>query len=525
MKRPLTIVTIAILIFLFVYACSSTIHTAKTSFVTITIGSDARKATLHAEGATPWARFKYFLADAKLMPEAYAYIPSVVQVLVVTVSAADMTTPIVGIDSIKPDQTISTIRIEVPNGSGRTFTVEGIRGVDSQTYYRGTAIADLSGTDVNLAISMNFVGTGIYVDPALDPQTADQSTCGTQANPCATIAYVLNARPSTTDNDVILALAGTYKHGTVAAQESFPLQLKPGMVLLCMGANFSSVIDVTGFFATAILGNEGAAVDNCMIKVGVDSNGIDDQAARTRINGAYIELSGSPSETSIVGVLLSNDSLLLESTVTGSAASGSVFGVRVLGGKPAIINSTISNLSTGIDLAVSADDAEITGNTITGNWTAGISIATNAKPSISANIIENNGKGISIPSGSPDIEGNTIDHNYSVGIDISSFGTGTATGKPRVKGNSIFCNFSDVNVVSDEVIDLRNNAWDHDNTTVAIDPFGPTIYPPGPLVGQGFNYGGYDIIYSVGTPTPQYVPFSTAVSGGCVTITVSKPRR
>ncbi len=192
MKRPLIILTLAVLVLLAVYACSGMIRTANTSLVTITIGRDARSASLHAEGATPWARFKYFLAETKLMPEAYAYIPSVVQVLVVNVSAADMTIPIVGIASISTNQTTATLRIEAPNGTARLFTVEGIRGVDSQTYYRGTATTDLSGVDVDLSISMGFVGTGIYVDPSLDPAVADQPSCGTLTSPCATITSVLD---------------------------------------------------------------------------------------------------------------------------------------------------------------------------------------------------------------------------------------------------------------------------------------------------------------------------------------------
>jgi hypothetical protein len=333
---------------------------------------------------------------------------------------------------------------------------------------------------------MNFMGTGIYVDPNLDPLTADQPLCGTQANHCATITYVLNSRPSTTDNDVILALAGTYKPGTIAAQESFPLTLKPGMVLLCMGAGFSSVIDVSTAFATAIWGNEGAAVDNCMIKVGVDSSGIDDQATRTKINGAYIEISGSPSETSIVGVLLSNDSLLLESTVTGSAASGSVFGVQVQGGKPAIINSTISNLPIGIDLTPSAGDAVITNTNVIGipGISTGINISTSEKPTINNTTITGHSTGVAINAGSADIVSSTLEQN-GTGIMISESFSGVSPritnsvirlndtgismsffaypGSPRVNSSQLYCNvFTDVFVYSNiNVIDLTGNAWDN----------------------------------------------------------------
>jgi len=75
MKRPLTIVAIALLTALVIHACGSTIRTADTSVVTITIGEGHKTAMLRAEKATPWSRLLYFLADAKLTPKAHAAIP------------------------------------------------------------------------------------------------------------------------------------------------------------------------------------------------------------------------------------------------------------------------------------------------------------------------------------------------------------------------------------------------------------------------------------------------------------------
>ena len=86
--------------------------------------------------------------------------------------------------------------------------------------------------------------------------------------------------------------------------------------------------------ATAILGNDRAAVDNCMIRAAAGTgavSGVNDQGTRTKINGVAIELSGSPSVDSLSGATLSNDSLLLESALTGSGASLSV---RVKDGPP-----------------------------------------------------------------------------------------------------------------------------------------------------------------------------------------------
>lgn len=510
MKRPLTILATIVLSAAVIYACGSTIPTGNTSFVTISIGGDSRTAKLHAEQATAWMRFKYFLADAKIMPEAQAYVPSVVQVIVVTVSAADITTPIVGIDTLTPDQTSSTIRIEVPNGAARVFTVEGIRGIDSTTYYRGTAATDLDGTEVNLPVSMNFVGPGIWVDPA-QPLTANTTTCGaTQATACATITHVLNTRPATTNNDVVLALAGNYIPGSVAAIETFPLQLKPGMALICMGTNFSSVIDVSTALQTAIFGSEGASIDNCMIKAapaaGIKS-GVDDQGTRMKINGVSIELSGSPSTDQLIGARLSNDSLFLESAVTGSGASLSVYGVQVNGGKPQVIRSSMSNVPYGVDLAAGAGNAVISGNTISSPFTSGtgIRIATTAKPVIRNNTISDTYTGILITAGEPQISGNTLENN-DVGIEV----TATAV-NPVITQNSISCSFNaDLFSTATTTLNVANNSWDHDSTTV----------PPGPeewnSVNGRFDCGfGADICYQNG-PKPVSLPANAAVPGGCL---------
>ncbi len=178
MKRPLTILTIAVLTILVIYACGSTIPTGKTSFVTITIGGNSQKATLHAEKATTWSRVLHFLADAKLTPKAYAAIPSVVKVVIVTVSAPDMTTmvtvvPVAGLTDI-------AITLEVPNGTGRNFLVEGFDDA-SIVVYRGQASADLKGDPVSLTINLDSVTSADTTPPAFAGATLISNITGTTA--------------------------------------------------------------------------------------------------------------------------------------------------------------------------------------------------------------------------------------------------------------------------------------------------------------------------------------------------------
>lgn len=413
MKRSLSILMVAILSILFIYACSSTIRATSTSFVTITFGDTPHMAYLKAEGATPWARFKHYLADAKLMPEAYAYIPSVVQVIVVTVTAADMTTPIVGVANIAATDTVASVRIEVPNGSARQFTVDGIRGIDSKTYFQGTTTADLSGPDVNLPVIMNFVGPGIWVSPTGN----DTSGTGTQANPYSTISKALS---TSTGTDAILVSAGTYTLTVGAAPST--LQLKPKNALICLGAGFTTVIDASSTVSDLIYGDEGASIDNCKLIPGSDTTAIDDRIGgaqigtptRIKVNGVLIDANPATGGA-LDGIMLSADSMVIETIVQNTTWHG----INVLSGKPEIRSSTISQNPTGIDIS----------------------------------------------GGDPLITGNTIDQN-NFGINIS-----TSTGAPVVNANNIFCNLSwGVEVSSGTPINLKDNAWNRDATTTVPGP-------------------------------------------------------
>lgn len=526
MKRALMICSTTILAGVFLYACGI-IPNEKTSVVTVTIGDNPNKAVLRAEAATPWTRVKHFLAEVDLVSEANAYIPSVVQVIIVTVTGADIATPIVGVRSVKDTDTTVSIRVEVPNGSGRTFLVEGYRGIDSQVYYRGTATADLAGTDVTLPVNMSFVGPGIWVSPTGN----DTTGTGTQVNPYLTISKALS---TTTGTDAILVTAGTFTLTAGAAPAL--LELKPANALLCLGPNFTTVLDASSETSDLMYGEEGASIDNCKLIPGSDTTAIDDRngaqtPTRIKVNGVLID-ADQVVGGALDGIMLYADSIVLETTVLNTTWHG----ITVRSGKPVIQNSTISLNPIGIEVA--DGEPEITGNTIADNST-GINFAGAGKPKVSANTFTQqsvwNGTAISVNSGGPLITGNTIrDHNIGImvgdaspevtgntitknwiGIDIA-----TAVGGPRVNGNSIFCNDAhDVGVFDPLgllVFDLRNNSWDHDTATT---PSGPVV-----MSGSFSNLQGDDIFASSPTPTPQYIPFNTAVPRGCLPpVGVGKP--
>jgi hypothetical protein len=114
--------------------------------------------------------------------------------------------------------------------------------------------------------------------------------------------------------------------------------------------------------------------------------------------------------------------------------------------------------------------------------------------------------GVSVTGGSAAIGDNSIDHNNAHGIYIA-----TSTGDAKINDNSIFCNsvYDEYIPSAFTAIDLQNNAWDHDSTTV----------PPGPLSSNtGSGLSSYDIVYSSSTPTPLFSSILPAVPGGCVPI-------
>ncbi|MFH1755333.1 MAG: right-handed parallel beta-helix repeat-containing protein, partial [Candidatus Latescibacterota bacterium] len=92
------------------------------------------------------------------------------------------------------------------------------------------------------------------------------------------------------------------------------------------------------------------------------------------------------------------------------------------------------------------------------------------------------------------IKNNSISKGSSSAIWLTSGGA-------EINGNAIVCNVAGVFLSTDQVIDLRWNAWDHDP---------PTISPGRGPSDPGCD-GLYDICYErdyAGTPTPVYQPNS-----------------
>jgi hypothetical protein len=364
-------------------------------------------------------------------------VPTGITSIRVTVSASDMVTIIKEVSVA--GQSSVTITLDIPNGPNRRILVEALSASGS-VLYSGESVVNLGGEPLQLTIVMS-PACSLYVGPA----GADGSGCTDVNNPCRTITYAL----AQTDADLTICVAaGTYN---IAGGEDFPLALKAGISLRCMGENHTTIIDNTGEVSSpdTIIGAAGASIEGCTVRTGDNSVAISDNGTAITVNdcsilGVGIEVGAFDS----TGIDLTADSTVSNSTITNFLqGEGGGEGILVSGGNPTI-----------------------TGTSITGN-----------------------DFGVQVVGGNPTIAGNSITGN-DVGVQVVG-------GAPVVSGNNtLSCNtFTDLenNTSNETMIDATNNMWDND------PPFegcatGADICDSGD--GAGINFVGYSLAPS---PCPQ----------------------
>jgi len=251
----------------------------------------------------------------------------------------------------------------------------------------------------------------------------DVDTCGTRANPCRSISYVLNHRAG--NHDTILVAQGTYTEN---------LTIDKGVML--MGGY--EPLDWTrniALYETIVDGNQARSV--VMFKTGSDEAVLDGFT----ITGGVAEVGG--------GISIEEASpTIISSTITGNTAAIAGGGIYVRNGSPWITGNTITANTTdhgggGIEAHRSSariedniishnlcdtgggirswgsDSSTIEGNTVTGNRAndgGGILVGNGSSPVIKNNTVISNtsfwGGGIHVVwHSAPTIEGNTISNN------------------------------------------------------------------------------------------------------------------
>lgn len=269
------------------------------------------------------------------------------------------------------------------------------------TYYFVVRAKDEAGNRDSNAVERSGIRCW-YVDAVNGSDTSPD--CGS-GQPCKTITNTLSQRA--TVDDAICAEAGTYNANN---GESFPLPLSPGMSLVCLGPNHTSIIDGTGGpFGNIIEGASGATIKGCAVIV--EDTGINDLGQAITVDDCVINaISGCVS----TGITLSADSTVTNSTIRNIQCEGSP-GILIAGGSPTISGNTITNNDDGIFVSIGS-------------------------PNILNNTITTNGNGINISGGTPVINNNILSCNNFVDLNNNLFDTVT--------------------------IDATNNRWDHTDPSV-----------------------------------------------------------
>ena len=323
--------------------------------------------------------------------------PSIVKSITISISAAGMTT-ISDTFNVIAGTTV-TRSYSIPPGTERTFTAYAYDGTLASGFllYQGTSIDDLvAGASTTVLITMAEAAyTGLFVDA----NRGVDVTGGSPLNPYKTITFALSQAGG---SEEIKVAAGTYN---TLSGELFPLQLKVGTSLKCVGTGYTTVIDANDPFQTGFLGAAGASIDGC--KIINAGPAINDAGTQTTVNKNFME-------NNCEGVYAQGNSIITNNIITLSQA-GDCSG--------AAINSY---------LAAGTQTPLIQGNTITGNET-GILIE-NGLPNINNNILSCNNS-YDLQSYSPsaiDATNNQWDNlppsiEFTVcppGVDICDYGSG-----------------------------------------------------------------------------------------------------
>ena len=349
MKR-LVLLAVVLTAAAMVYACGAS--GGGTSVVTIDVGGDGGSASLAAEPATLSARIKHALDGLGIGAEtALAAIPSNVRSVRLTVTGPGMTPVVKEVDAA--GRASVRIVVEVPNGSGRTFLVECFDASGS-VIFKGSSVADLDGAPVKIAIEMIDL-TAYYVDVNTG---SDNPNCGAYETPCQSITQALTLSPG---YQPIYVKAGAYYDSRNGGHETFPITLKPGATLKCLGPDYSTTISYSGTWsskgtssgAQLFTGAAGATVENCRLQ---------DGAPAISDNGAAMTIKNNLFEGATVS--LSADSLVTGNQLGyGPAPSETApAAISVQSGSPTISSNIVYFNSVAIE--VTWGSPQITGNTV-----------------------------------------------------------------------------------------------------------------------------------------------------------------
>jgi hypothetical protein len=423
--------------------------------------------------------------------------------------------------------------------AGRTrITVDGLApGQDHHFVVR--AMDPAGNVDANTAeiiVSPTSDGTGLWVDAG---RGSDSASCGAVGEPCRTITQALTL---TAGDEAIYIARGVYD---AALGETFPLQLKDGTSLVgdlafvqttptpAQGALRGTLVPTTVVRSDSaiqvIMGAPSAHVGGLFIEERINSNVATIDADGHDLSVAWCVVAGPGTSSLLVnGVELGpggalRDSVLRDLTGYGVSGYGTdvlVFrnhirrvssGIGVVGTKWTVSRNFVADSLFGIGVASPTGDAEsglVFGNTLRDNYgglaiegTWGALVERNSITGTETAAISVYGQDAPDPM-STIIRANRISENGG-GIVIWS------DSKPVVRGNVIACNRAwDLGTWGSQLIDARDNWWDHDPPTWCDDAESNLA---------GCEPEGVDVCFAAtyaGTPWPLLDPAAGATGCG-----------
>lgn len=282
--------------------------------------------------------------------------PSIVRSITINISAADIKT-ISDTFNVKGGTTATKTYL-IPPGTERTFTVYAYDGTSASGFllYDGTSIEDLTaGTPITIPITMAeapFTGKFVSVN-----RGDDNLGAGSPVNPYKTIT---NALTNVTSNEPINVAAGLYNY---TSGETFPLTLKTGTQLNCVGAGHTTVIDVQADWTEAVLGAYSTLINGCKITNSATSAIDDNWTNKVRVNNNIIT-------NNCVGVYTEGDSIITNNTINytlptecGFMAGISSYAITFPVNTPTISGNTITNNENGI-IVTNGSEPVINNNTL-----------------------------------------------------------------------------------------------------------------------------------------------------------------
>lgn len=368
-----------------------------------------------------------------------------------------------------------------------TYIADGLTP-GTQYYFVVRARDEAGNIDTN-TVELAGVYPGVYVNAA----DGSDSNDGSRAAPYQTIGAGLASVATTSIEDAVFVDAGTYDDGI----ETFPLVLPTGTPLVCLGSNFSTMIEYLSFSAPTMVMNDQAGegrtiIDGCKISTSSQSfPAVDDSSWPMTINRSLILGSGGAWN----GVTFSAQSSITNSEITGFPGVEGGSGIDIYG-NALVSRNTISGNDMGIYMP--GGESIINSNIITNNNMGMYVTYATGTITISNNDISYNQQGVNIQNSYSEIRNNYIHDNTSTGIYVEE----TTSIVPVINSNSIYCNGSiDLSTYSANliVIDVTNNSWE-------IDPLS---------VNQGDGCIVGDNICALWGPIPDYEPTGPLVNTPC----------